>query len=273
MLRMIEAKPREVPPTLDEIALHGLHRMLIKASEEVTAYLAAHEEARHEEGRRRAVREGSGQVVLGPRDSVGAVGATTVAPRGLGQVPVAHRPGGGAAPLPRVVAASGDAQHSEYRGDQIDGLVLAHPSEDLDGTDSTSRANGPVAYARISRSIRSCRFSQRKRRSPSCSLLVIPSWRRPSFRSAWRTYLRIDWADSPLLQEWAKTWKEESQLPGQLLRPVARSEQLHHLSANLQRVWPSCFRHWELPFRPQEDEVSTKLGQSHAAIAVSPGNH
>ena len=95
---------------------------------------------------------------------------------------------------PRVVPTGGNAQHLAHRDDGIALLVLAHELEDFPGTEPVSRANQAVAFARISRSRFSCRFSRRSRPSSFRSVLVNPSARRPSSRSACLTQLRIDCA-------------------------------------------------------------------------------
>ena len=66
-----------------------------------------------------------------------------------------------------------------------------------------------VAFARISRSIRSCLFSRRRRRSSSCSGRLGPSRRTPSSRSACITQLRTVWPEG------SNSWASESGL-----RPV-----------------------------------------------------
>ena len=96
---------------------------------------------------------------------------------------------------PRVVAAGGDVQHSAHRGDRVGGLIRSHELEDFSGTEPVSRANQAAAFARISRSCRSWRFSRRSRWSSFRSCVVRPSSRRPSSRSACSTQLRIVCAD------------------------------------------------------------------------------
>jgi hypothetical protein len=53
---------------------------------------------------------------------------------------------------PRVIPAGGDAQHAALRGHRVDGPVLAHELEPLDGIAFVSRANQAAAFDRISRS-------------------------------------------------------------------------------------------------------------------------
>ena len=53
---------------------------------------------------------------------------------------------------PRVIPAGGDAQHAAQRGHRVDGPVLAHELEPLDGIAFVSRANQAAAFDRISRS-------------------------------------------------------------------------------------------------------------------------
>ena len=90
---------------------------------------------------------------------------------------------------PRVVPARGDSEHSGHRGDSKLGLIRSHEPVDLPGT--VPRANQAVAFAKISRSSRSRRFSRRRRRSSSRSAVLGPSPRRPSSRSPCTTQLRI----------------------------------------------------------------------------------
>ena len=100
---------------------------------------------------------------------------------------------------PRVVPARGDSEdrassRSErnfggHRGDSKLGLIRSHEPVDLRGT--VPRANQAVAFAKISRSSRSRRFSRRRRRSSSRSAVLGPSPRRPSSRSPCTTQLRI----------------------------------------------------------------------------------
>ena len=66
--------------------------------------------------------------------------------------------------------------------------MSAHEFEDRDGLESASRANQVAAFARISRSRRSCLSSRRRRPISSRSGLVRPSSRRPASRSAWRDF-------------------------------------------------------------------------------------
>ena len=90
---------------------------------------------------------------------------------------------------PRVVPARGDTEYPGYRGGSKRGLIRSHEPVDLPGT--VSRANQAVAFAKMSRSSRSRRFSRRRRRSSSRSAVLGPSPRRPSSRSACTTQLRI----------------------------------------------------------------------------------
>ena len=90
---------------------------------------------------------------------------------------------------PRVVPARGDTEYPGHRGDSKLGLIRSHEPVDLPGT--VSRANQAVAFAKMSRSSRSRRFSRRRRRSSSRSAVLGPSPRRPSSRSACTTQLRI----------------------------------------------------------------------------------
>ena len=64
---------------------------------------------------------------------------------------------------PRVVAAWGDLQNTALRGDGILGLIRLYEFEGLGGIASVSRANQAAAFDKISRSMRSCLFSRRRR--------------------------------------------------------------------------------------------------------------
>ena len=75
---------------------------------------------------------------------------------------------------PRVETAGGDFQYAAHRGDGIHGLVRFHELEDSGGVESVSRANQAVAFAKISRSCLSRRFSRRNCLSSSRSSDVSP---------------------------------------------------------------------------------------------------
>lgn len=60
---------------------------------------------------------------------------------------------------PSIVAGSRHAEHACHGGDGEESLVRAHELEDPDGMTAVSRANQAAAFAKISRSWRSCRFS------------------------------------------------------------------------------------------------------------------
>jgi hypothetical protein len=76
---------------------------------------------------------------------------------------------------PSIVAGRRHAEHACHGGDGEEGLVRAHELEDPDGITAVSRANQAAAFAKISRSWRSRRFSRRRRDSSSRSALVAPS--------------------------------------------------------------------------------------------------
>jgi len=95
---------------------------------------------------------------------------------------------------PGVVPTGGDTQKSAHPGYRVLGLIRSHELED---PESVSRANQAAAFANISRSIFSWRFSRRSLLSSSRSSVVRPSSRRPSSRSACRTQARIDTGDGP----------------------------------------------------------------------------
>ena len=81
-----------------------------------------------------------------------------------------------------------------HRGYWITILIRLHESEDFSGIEPVSRANQAAAFDRISRSMRSCRFSRRRRTNSFRSSVVNPSLRLPSSRSAWATQLWFDCA-------------------------------------------------------------------------------
>lgn len=72
---------------------------------------------------------------------------------------------------PRVEPARGDAEHAGHRGGAVAGLIRSHELERFPGAEPVSRANQAAAFASISRSSRSRRFSRRRRRSSSRSAL------------------------------------------------------------------------------------------------------
>ena len=132
-----------------------------------------------------------GQLRMHPRHPVGASGSLVDRPDRPAQLLVAPPTNRPPSASPRVVPAGGDAQHPAHRGHPMIGLVCLHEIEDLPGTVPVSRANQAAAFFRISRSSRSWRFSRRSRRNSSRSVVVKPSSRSPSSRSACRTQLRI----------------------------------------------------------------------------------
>ena len=76
--------------------------------------------------------------------------------------PIGAPPGTRRAPAPRVAPAGGDAQHPAYCGRAIHGSVRPDALVDPDGIESVSRANQAAAFAKISRSWPSCRFSRQR---------------------------------------------------------------------------------------------------------------
>jgi len=73
----------------------------------------------------------------------------------------------GPTPLPRIVPTGGDTQKAAHGGNRINGLILPYELEDFGGTESVSRANQAAAFAKISLSHRSWRFSRRSLRNSS----------------------------------------------------------------------------------------------------------
>jgi hypothetical protein len=131
------------------------------------------------------------------------------------------------APVPCVKAARGDAEHAAHRSYRKHGLMRRYKPEDPLGFVLASLANQAVAFARISRSVLSCLFSRRSRVSSSRSSVVRPSLPGsglPASMAACATQLRMACAEQP-------------NSAGQLGGVPARSNQLHHLLAKLERIW------------------------------------
>ncbi len=127
------------------------------------------------------------------RRPVGPAASIVDRPHPLRESAVRPFPWPTAAASTRRSSRRGDTEHSRRRRDPELGLVRSHEPEDPFGP--VSRANQTVAFARISRSSRNRRTSRRRRRNSWRSAVVVPSWRRPSSRSAWATQLRIDCAE------------------------------------------------------------------------------
>ena len=108
----------------------------------------------------------------------------------LGQDSVFNRSRGWASLQPCIISAGGDFQYSAHYGNRIFGLVRTY--QFMGGMVPVSRANQAAAFARMSRSCFSRRFSLRNSRTSSLSEDVSPSWRMPSSRSACLTQFRID---------------------------------------------------------------------------------
>ena len=87
---------------------------------------------------------------------------------------------------PGIIPTEGNTQDSALRGDRPKGLVRFHEREDFLCIASVSAANQAAAFDNISRSMRNCLFSRRRRRNSSRSSRFRPSSRSPSSRSAWR---------------------------------------------------------------------------------------
>ena len=112
--------------------------------------------------------------------TVGALGHGVDPSDPLQQRRIGLRSGRRWPPLPSMMATGGDIQQPAHHGDRIAGLVGSHELEDPDGTEPVSRANQAAAFARISRSWRSCRTSRRRRLSSSRSAPFSSSSRPPS---------------------------------------------------------------------------------------------
>ena len=107
------------------------------------------------------------QLGVDPRPSVHlAVGAPDLLDP-LGQVRIPPRSCRRSSTHPCVVAAGGETQHPTHGAHRPGGLIRLHELESLSGIASLSRANQAAARFRMSRSVRSCLFSRRSRRSSS----------------------------------------------------------------------------------------------------------
>ena len=135
------------------------------------------------------------RVVMNTRRTICAPRTRVCGPDALGQPCILARPLRRTTFQPRVEAADGDPQQATCRrapsvpdrcGDRIACPVRLHELEDPDGIESVSRANQAAAFARISRSRRSCLFSRRRRASSSrpcrarqgCRSAVVTAYRR-----------------------------------------------------------------------------------------------
>ena len=135
------------------------------------------------------------QLGMDPRGPVGSARVDVNRLNLRRQRGVLSRPRTRGTSVPRVVPAGGDLQHPAQSGDRRGGPERLHESDDPEGIASVSRANQAAAFFKLSRSSRSRAFSRRRRRRSSRSAVVRPSARRPASRSAWRTQLRLAWAD------------------------------------------------------------------------------
>jgi len=131
------------------------------------------------------------QLYMNPRRPVGAAAFLVDGSDRLGQLLIFPSSPRRQSAAPRIVPAGEDFQQTAHRGHSIQGLVPLHEFEDFGGIEPGCRANQAAAFAKISRSCRSCRFSRLNLTSSCLSPVVNPSWRRPSSRSACTTQLPI----------------------------------------------------------------------------------
>src|SRR5207302_11012139 len=112
--------------------------------------------------------------------------------RDIGPLPSRHR-----ALLPSIEAARGHFKQSAHNPYRVGGLVRLHESEERFGVAGFSVANQAAAFARISRSSLSLRFSRRSRVSSSRSALVKPPSPLPRSRASCLTHSEIVQAVGP----------------------------------------------------------------------------
>src|SRR4029078_1244867 len=191
--------PQPIPPFGGEVALHQIRRrptgaVANRRAEPATATGPLQPRLPHQTRHSFAAHGSSlsSQLGMHARSPIGPPRAL-VNGANLHQQPlIGLSPLRGRTPRPGVVAAGGDAQQPTHPAHRVLGLVGSHEPESLGGIESVSRANQAAAFAKISRSSRSWRFSRRRRRSSSRSAVVGPPSRRPSSRSACLTQLRTD---------------------------------------------------------------------------------
>src|SRR5229473_2717307 len=152
---------------------------------------------------------------------------------------------------PRIVAGGGDSEYPAHRGNPVYGLIRVHELERRDGTEPVSVANQAAAFDSISRSLRSTRFSRRKRLSSSRSAVVSPSLRRPSSSPACLTHLRIALAEA-----------SNSRANCAFGRPVRANSMIRRRYSGAYGGWVLGIGDLLLPFSPTP---STKAGQLHFA--------
>ena len=171
-----------------------------------------------------------GQILMDPGCPVRATASFVEGSDSIRQRRVLSGPCRWASGSPRVVSAGGDTQQSTHRSNGKTDLIHLHELEDFLDLESVSRANQAVAFAKMSRSSRSRRFSRRSLTISWRSAVVRPSFRRPSSRSA---------CVHPVPDGLCRGLK----LPGKLLRGPACSDQIDHLSLEFFRIRPSCSWH------------------------------
>ena len=116
------------------------------------------------------------------RHAVGRVRLGMNAANALGQDRVVDRSLRRRSITPSVVAAGRDIEYAAHRAHRDSGLVRVHEFEDPMDVLSPFTANQAVAFARMSRSCLSWRFSRRKRASSSRSALLSTSLPRRACR-------------------------------------------------------------------------------------------
>ena len=128
------------------------------------------------------------------RIRLGMNGANSLDPHGV------HRSPGRRSLEPSVVAAGRDAKHAAHPIHSSFGLVRVHEFVDPMDVLSPLPANQAVAFARMSRSCLTLRFSRRSRTSSSRSVLVIESLLRaglPLSAAACATQVEMLWTLQP----------------------------------------------------------------------------
>src|SRR5207244_2401561 len=158
-------------------------------------------------------------------------------------------PSGHRALLPSIEAARGHFKQPAHDPYRVGGLVRLHESEERFGVAGFSVANQAAAFARISRSSLSLRFSRRSRVSSSRSAVVSPPSPLPRSRASCLTHSEIVHAVGP-----------NSRDSSAGVRPPRTRSTIWRLNSGVYRTVFSAIVNPSKPYV----EVSTQAGQLHA---------
>src|SRR5439155_24842755 len=164
--------------------------------------------------------------------------------RDIGPLPSRHR-----ALVPSIEAARGHFKQSAHNPYRVGGLVRLHESEERFGVAGFSVANQAAAFARISRSSLSLRFSRRSRVSSSRSAVVSPPSPLPRSRASCLTHREIVQAVGPNSRDSAAG-----------VRPLRTISTICRLNSGVYRTVFSAIVNPSKPYV----EVSTQAGQLHS---------